>query len=232
MFSIDGRHRATGRLLLRGLEPVGARELAARIATHEAGYLFQRRLAPHRAIAAAFGDRLWSVRLIVLLTADGPRVHRAVAKVPVGDNPADNYWRSGNLIGAVDIETGEIRRAVRGSGTELTVNPRHPDTGAEIVGVRLPNWAQTLDLTRAAAVLLPGIRTQSWDIALAEGPTLLEVNFGGDLNLTQLAWGHGVLDEAYRAHLEARGYPVKRLGKLLRAFGLVGANCYGPGRRR
>ena len=55
--------------------------------------------------------------------------------------------------------------------------------------------------------MLPGIRTQSWDIALADGgPVPLEVNFGGDLNLAQLAAGEGVLDDAFREHLQAAGY--------------------------
>jgi len=37
-------------------------------------------------------------------------------------------------------------------------------------------------------------------------PVLLEVNWGGDLNLAQLAHGEGVLDEDYRSHLAACGY--------------------------
>ena len=62
-------------------------------------------------------------------------------------------------------------------------------------------------LATAAARLLPGIRTQSWDIALTDaGPVPLEVNFGGDLNLTQLASGAGVLDATYREHLRCCGY--------------------------
>ena len=35
---------------------------------------------------------------------------------------------------------------------------------------------------------------------------LLEVNWGGDLNLAQLAWGNGALDEQYRSHLKACGF--------------------------
>ena len=51
------------------------------------------------------------------------------------------------------------------------------------------------------------IRTQSWDVALTDkGPVLLEVNFGGDLNLAQLAHGTGVLDDAYANHLRRCGY--------------------------
>jgi len=36
----------------------------------------------------------------------------------------------------------------------------------------------------------------------------LEVNFGGDLNLAQLANGKGVLDEGYIEHLRECGYRI------------------------
>ena len=56
-------------------------------------------------------------------------------------------------------------------------------------------------------VALPGIRARSWDVAPTDsGPVLLEVNFGGDLNLAQRAHGAGVLDETYAEHLRQNGY--------------------------
>ena len=209
VISADGLDAATGDVQFHGLPAMSGQELAKRMAGYEPGYLLQRRLAPHPAIAGAFGDHLWSVRILVLLTGDGPQVHRAAAKIPTGVNPADNYWRAGNLLAAVDLGTGELRRVVRGTGAGLTVNPEHPDSAAPIVGFLLPHWQQALDLVRRAAVLLPSIRTQSWDVALAPKPTLLEVNCGGDLSLPQLAWGQGVLDESYRVHLAACGYRVR-----------------------
>ena len=61
----------------------------------------------------------------------------------------------------------------------------------------------------AAAPIFAGIRTQSWDVALTEaGPVILEVNFGGDLNLAQLATGKGVLDDEYCEHLKGCGMQV------------------------
>lgn len=65
---------------------------------------------------------------------------------------------------------------------------------------------------------LSGIRTQSWDIALAaEGPVILEVNYGGDLNLAQLAHGTGVLDERYVKHLARCGYRSRAFRNSIRA---------------
>ncbi len=66
------------------------------------GFILQPRLRPDRQIAEQFGSRLWSLRLLVLLRPDGPQIHRAVAKIATGGNPADNYWRAGNMLGAID----------------------------------------------------------------------------------------------------------------------------------
>jgi hypothetical protein len=59
----------------------------------------------------------------------------------------------------------------------------------------------------SAATVFAGIRAQSWDVALSDqGPASLEVNFGGDLNLAQLANSEGVLDHGYTEHLRECGF--------------------------
>ena len=172
-----------------------------------AGYLIQRRLAAAVDLAARFGPRLWSARLLVLLTPDGPVIHRSVAKIATGTNPADNFWRPGNRLGAIDSVTGRIMRVVNGTGMDMVVDAPHPDTGATIVGTVIPDWAKLKDMVRTASQVFAGIRTQSWDVAIsANGPVFLELNYGGDLNLHQLAHGTGVLDDVYRSHLRRCGY--------------------------
>jgi hypothetical protein len=102
-------------------------------------------------------------------------------------------------------------RVIRGTGLVMEVNPNHPKTGLLIHGTEIPDWSVVLDLARVASGFFPAVKTQSWDIALtADGPVLLEMNWGGDLNLTQLAHGRGVLDGAYASHLEVNGYDPKR----------------------
>jgi hypothetical protein len=193
MVLLDGTRRAPG-------------DLAGAL-TKGGGYLIQQRLHQAPALAALFGPRLWSVRVLVLLAETGPSIHRAVAKIATGQNPADNYWRQGNLLGAIDLDSGRIWRVVSGTGARLSVDPLHPDTQHAIVGAKIPDWGRLQDLVLAAAPVFSGIRTQSWDVALTEaGPVLLEVNFGGDLNLAQLAANAGVLDAAYARHAKQSGY--------------------------
>ena len=184
--------------------PVG--DLAASL-VGGAGYLIQRRLEPSRDLADRFGPRLWSVRLLVFVTPNGPIVHRAAAKIATGINPADNYWRPGNRLAAINLGTGRLDRVVQGTGLTLEEDKRHPDTGQVIVGTVIPRWSEIIAQVTLAAQTFAGIRTQSWDIALSDpAPTFLELNFGGDLNLHQLAHGQGVLDDQYRTHLRRCGY--------------------------
>jgi len=116
------------------------------------------------------------------------------------------------MLGSIELETGLISRVVRGTGVGKSLNKAHPDTRRPIAGTLIPQWEAVTRLAVSAAEILPGIRTQSWDIAIAaEGPVLLEVNYGGDLNLAQLAHGAGVLDERYTEHLARWGYRSRAL---------------------
>ena len=206
VLSVDHYDPSTDELVLLGGLRRNVAEIAASL-VGGAGHLIQRRLSPSKELSDRFGPRLWSVRVLVLATLGGPIVHRAVAKIATGNNPADNYWRTGNRLGALDLATGRIMRVVRGAGADLTINDPHPDTGQPIVGTVIPGWENLLGLVDTAAKVFAGIRTQSWDIALSDkGPVFLELNFGGDLNLHQLAHGAGVLDAVYRRHLRRCGY--------------------------
>jgi hypothetical protein len=114
------------------------------------------------------------------------------------------------MIGAIDASSGRITRVMRGTGLGQRANESHPDTGHPMVGTMLPDWQAVRERVREAAALFPGIRTQSWDVALSDrGPVLLEVNYGGDLNLGRLAHGKDVLDEVYAEHLRRCGCKLR-----------------------
>lgn len=204
--SAESYNDSSDQVVLLGGERRAVGDLAASL-IGGAGYLIQRRLDPALELARRFGPRLWSARLLVFVTPEGPVIHRAATKIATGINVADNYWRTGNRLGAIDIATGEITRVVCGTGLTLEEDGLHPDTRQPIAGTVIPNWAQIVADVKLAAQTFAGIRTQSWDIALADpSPTFLELNFGGDLNLHQLAHGQGVLDDQYRTHLQRCGY--------------------------
>jgi Sugar-transfer associated ATP-grasp len=70
----------------------------------ESGYLFQECLAPHPAIREICGASLSTIRMIVFLSDDGPRLLHAIWRVPRGSNMTDSFagGTTGNLIGRID----------------------------------------------------------------------------------------------------------------------------------
>lgn len=167
------------------------------------GYLLQERLEPHPALAPFSDNKVSTIRLMVMLGGDGPEIFQALWKIPGHGNVADNFWRDGNMLAALDIQTGTIRRAVRGVGPAQETLSAHPDTGVSFEGFVIPEWRDIAELCRRAASAIPGLTLQAWDIALCpNGPVLVEANIGGDVNLPQIASGDGIMDSRLEAFLE------------------------------
>jgi len=181
-------------------------DFAAAVGEHyQGGYIFQRRVAPHSGVHAVAGNRLATVRAITILSDGQPQLLRALWKIPAGDNVADNYWRSGNLLGTLDLATGRVVRVVRGTGLALEEVTHHPDTGAELVGIEVPNWREVVATALDAASSLPEVPLIGWDMAAVEGGALIvEPNFTPDFFMTQLADRRGILDASFNAFVAQR----------------------------
>jgi len=178
---------------------------------HKDGYIFQERLVLDPLLRDLCGDCIGTVRLMVLVRDSGAELFQALWKIPAGKNVADNFWRQGNMLGALDMENGRVLRVVRGVALEHAEVSVHPDTGKSLVGAVLPNWAAVKSLCLSAAESLSELSMQAWDVAItSEGPVLVEVNIGGDFNLPQLAAGRGLLTESFREFLAKKiGINVK-----------------------
>ncbi len=177
------------------------------IKVSRSGYLLQRMLIPSPRTVECFGGSLASIRLLLTMRDTEAEIQSAVIKIPQVDSVADNYWQNGNMLGAIDPRDGRISRAVIGVGPSLRDVIDHPDTGRPLIGMTIDNWEAARNMCIRAAGLLPGLKTQSWEIALTrKGPVVVEVNWGGDLNLHQLAHGRGALSERFCEHLRFNGY--------------------------
>lgn len=165
------------------------------------GYVMQHLLQPHPAVAEVVGPRLSSLRVIVILGDDGPKVFRAVWKLPVGKNMSDNFMHgeTGNLIANVEIGTGKIKHAVTGRGNNIRVISHHPDTNVALAGSAVPLWNEVTRYVTAGASLFPGLKMQHWDVALCpDGPVGLEINVEGSMDLHQIAGSKGIEDEEFQ----------------------------------
>lgn len=162
------------------------------------GVLLQDQLVPHPDVARLTGPGISGVRVLVTIEADGPRVIGATWKIIGGDAIADNAWRDGNLVGALDLETGEVTRVLRMRGVDVDEMTHHPATGEALVGARLPHWDEVVGLCRRYAPMAHKVRFQGWDIAICEsGPVIIEVNTGSSFQLTQLAHGEGIWTDEF-----------------------------------
>jgi hypothetical protein len=187
------------------------------------GQIFQEYLEPHPVIAEICGVCLSTVRLVVLLCTDGPALLRAFWRIPVGRNMTDNILgdgRSGNLYAHLDLNTGSVLNAKRWIGFDQTEIDLHPDSCKTLTGFAIPNWKETLELCAKAASLLPGLRLQSWDIAICpRGPVIVEVNAHGNLPFLQHVNRKGMYEKWFREAVD----------RLISAQGLMVATLQGHG---
>lgn len=158
------------------------------------GYMFQPLMRPHPEIEKMSGLTLATVRMMLMVKPDGPELFRASWKIPVGDHPADNFWRKGNVMSGIDVKTGIAGQGVTGKGLERSVVETHPLSGVPVGGFQFPQWDEMVQLVTDACGAFPGLRLQGWDVAMTDrGAMLVEVNGAGDYDLPQLAYGEGLL---------------------------------------
>jgi hypothetical protein len=200
--ALDAYDAATDEVVLGGGRRVGAGALASEIAqAYDTGYLFQERGQPHPDVRALSGDSIATVRVYTTYTEKGPRVLRSCWKLPAGGNVADNFWR-GNILAALDPGTGVITRAIQGTGLDQVELEAHPDTGARLIGARVPDWQRLIQTALLGAEILDTVPLLGWDIAPgADGPILIEANNTPDFRLVQMAEGRGAYDDEMRRFL-------------------------------
>jgi hypothetical protein len=198
VYLLDNFDAAADSIALEGDGVISVETLAKRFLSTESGYVLQEFLRPHQEIRQSISDRLSTLRVIVLLERNGPRLFMAVWKINLGGNVADNYWREGNLLAKIDQDSGEVIQCVTGLGRKFQTIDRHPETGRPLAGFRVPTYRDAIDLAFRASRSFPGIPMQAWDIAITdEGPIPLEVNVAGNLFIPQLVSQKGILCDQF-----------------------------------
>jgi hypothetical protein len=171
------------------------------------GYIVQPRLVNHDEIADLSNGSLTTVRVMTCRNENGEyEVTNAAFRMAQGKTSVVDNFHAGGILARIDLSTGELGRATDGA---MALGPgtgwceRHPDTGGQILGRKLPLWGEVLDLARRAhATAFSDQVVIGWDIGiLGHGPRLVEGNKGPDLDLVQ------------RSHAEPLGN--SRLGELM-----------------
>ncbi len=171
------------------------------------GYLFQTVLLPHSKMVSLNGAVIASARFLIFNFEEEASIHSCVLKLPAKNEVADNFWREGSVLCDVDCDKGTIERANFKHKDYIAEMGKNHAIYKEIIGFELPDFEDAKKKVVKAARHFAGIKVQSWDVAFTkEGPVMLEINYGGDLNLTQLASGKGVMTEKYCQLLRQSGY--------------------------
>jgi hypothetical protein len=199
-----------GDMVLRDqAEPVDAAKLFASV-TSDRTYILQKMLRNHSLIRK-MTKYVATVRMVNFVHPDRVRTPFAALKLPGANNIADNYWRKGNMIADIDLETGKLRRAIRGKGVTTEDLETHPDTGDKLIGMQLPYWKEIRELNALAVSYFTPVRYNSLDIAITDdGPVVVEINTGSSFELLQLAMGKGLLTDENEAFFRSHGAPLKK----------------------
>ena len=172
------------------------------------GWILQEPLVSHSAISELCGSKLSGVRIHSFLSNAGSVITNAIWKVNSGNNDSDNfcYGESGNLLAALDTDTGEVIRVISGTGLNQLVGTLHSKTGAQLVGFRIPYWKEIVSLVHDAHLAFPGYLCPGWDVAVCDdGPKILEINYFGDICLPQHAYHRGFVDNFLLSLMHDRG---------------------------
>lgn len=202
--AIESSDVANGTIQLAGGKAITISELWKTIESEfKDGYLFQERLAAHPDIVRVCGERIATARLLTIVQNGAPEIISAAWKIPGGTNVADNFWRSGNMLATVDMETGTVNEAIRGVGIMKQTVFAHPDTNIAIAGFKLPDWEAAKALAIRASHLLGDTWMIGWDIAFTpDGPVIVEANETPDLLIMQYAHGKGIMSPRFVEFME------------------------------
>jgi alpha-L-glutamate ligase-like protein len=162
--------------ILSGMYSLGGRPDSA---------IVQQRVRLHPAFAAVTYKGIPDVR--VILYRNEPAM--AMLRLPTRDSGGRANLHQGGIGTGIDLDTGVTHHAVRYNRWI----DRHPDTGREVVGLRVPYWGEVLSLSRRVAAAV-GLGYIGVDIVIdaAAGPMLLEANARPGLAI-QIANGRGLL---------------------------------------
>lgn len=184
-------------------EKLSGEAIFSHCCTYRDGFLIQEHLSPHRALRSLMqGPGLGTFRLNTVLRNNKQDVSipYAFVRVPVQGQIIDNFQhgKSGNLVCAIDVESGKLFHGWGKRKDEFKISPikLHPDTKIEFTNITVPFWKDIIALVTRAAKAFSELPTLGWDIAITEkGLYIVEANCWYDPDLPQFTLNRGIKAE-------------------------------------
>ena len=120
-----------------------------------------------------------TMRLLTMVCPESNEPFLAAAVKKIGTDssaPVDNN-SSGGMAARIDMGTGTLSAASKFSGDHVDWFDQHPDSGALIKGLVIPNWMNIKNEILGVAKIIPSIKYVGWDVVdLEDGLVILEGN--------------------------------------------------------
>jgi hypothetical protein len=152
--------------------------------------LIYRRFEQEGTIGKIYPGSLNTLRILTMIDPETESSFIAVAVLRFGtskSNDVDN-WSQGGINTKVDIETGIMGKAAQYpySGKMIWFK-KHPDTGEQINGVKVPNWNEVKNMILDYANQFSFIPYIGWDVVVSGNQVLiLEANTNSGIKFLQL----------------------------------------------
>ena len=181
--------------MIRADDPATPDALADEVfARYKDGFVIEELLVNAPEIRAIYPKALNTCRIPAIKNGDEVRIFHPVLRIGRGGAEIDSATAAGGIMAVVDVETGELLAACDES---LNRYEKHPDTGAQIVGFKIPRWDEAIALVKEIATVLEGQHYAGWDLALTpDGWKMIEGNACG-MFIWQMPMNRG-----FRAELE------------------------------
>ncbi|WP_343486608.1 sugar-transfer associated ATP-grasp domain-containing protein [Allomuricauda sp. d1] len=186
-------------ILLMDIDELGEKEIVSAIKKTN-NDLIEEYIMQHDSLMKLSPSGLNTVRIFTQLD-DNDQVNILGCRLRITINSYVDNLAAGNIAAPIDEISGIVNGAGVYSDITKTEEYKHPITGIDIVGFRVPFWKETLQMVKEAASLYKGNRSIGWDVAITnKGPELLEGNHNWCKLLWQLPVKKGLKKklEAYR----------------------------------
>lgn len=148
-----------------------------------------------------------TIRVVTIAGKEKACVFSGVLRTGVGKSVVDNS-HAGGISAQINVKDGIVETDGANSNGEKFVS--HPDSGIIFKGYRIPNWDTIVNTCCKLAIEL-GNPITGWDVVINnEGDLeIIEANYGPDLDMMQVRYGHGLKKELYSMLKEYCGIEMK-----------------------
>lgn len=131
-------------------------------------------IVQHKDLQKLYPSSINTYRIVTIVVNGKPQCSYAIFKMGTGGQCVDNSAKGG-IFAPIDLENETIANVALSERGEIF--EKHPDTGIDLVGYKLPYVKEALELCYNAALEIEQIKFVGWDVAITEsGPIIVEGN--------------------------------------------------------